>query len=173
MKMAESAEVRLHLYRDLSNRILGEPDDGPMARDAHVRRRVFLEHLETEPGITVVSMGVAADKEPHELAEIMLAIAQNPTVQVALSGAALYVGKVLAGSIDRALGNVVERLFDKLVSAFRSKETGDFSIFLPDGSHIVVQADSTVHIMLNNFGHLESFRLDSPPDGPLRQPKEG
>ncbi len=162
--MAETANIKLHLYRDLSNRLVGELDDGPMAQDAHDRRRAFLGLLDKEPGIAVRDMGVAAATDrPHELADILIEIAKDPTVHLALSGAALYVGKVVAAQIDKALGNAVAKLFDKLLSGFRSKETGDFWIELSDGSEITLTSDATVQITVKG-GRMESFNVDASPD---------
>jgi hypothetical protein len=50
---------------------------------------------------------------------VIVAILVHPTTYVVLTGAAMYVGKIVAAQIDRTLGDAVARLFDGLVERFK------------------------------------------------------
>lgn len=156
-------EVTLHVYRDLSNRNANEPDDGPMAWSAHRERLRVLKEALDDPAFHVPKWGVAEDEErPHELAEFVVQIVQEPTIQVAMLSAAAYAGKVIAKQVDKLVGHGVERIFDRLLSAFKSKKIGDFWITLPDGSHLQVSSNSEVRISIQD-GKVIEYHVDSPP----------
>ncbi len=156
-------EVTLHVYRDLSNRNAGEPDDGPMAWSAHRERlRVLKEALE-DPAFQVSNWGVANDEgQTHELAEFVVKIMQEPTIQVAMMGAAAYAGKVIAAQVDKLVGHGVEKILDRLLSALKLKKIGDFWITLSDGSHLQVSPNSQVRISIRG-GKVIEYHVDSPP----------
>lgn len=143
--------LRLHLYRDLANRAAGQPDDGPLAWEAHRARLAFLRDLDSERDFAVQSWGVAEDAErPHELAEVVLAIVGAPTLGAVATGAAGYAGRLVAAQLDAALGGAVGRLLDRLIAGFRGRRVGEFELALPDGSTIRMDEDETVTITLRN-----------------------
>lgn len=155
--------LKLHLYRDLSNRIAGEPDDGPMAWSAHRERLKVIQQLSADPCFAIEDWGDANDEEQtHELVEVLLKIIEEPTAQAITLGAAVYVGKVIAAQVDKILGRAVGRLFDRLCNAFKQKKTGDFWITLPDESKIRVDASAKVTVTIKD-GKTISYHVDSPP----------
>jgi hypothetical protein len=156
-------DLTLHVYRNLDNRIAGEPDDGSLAWQAHRERLRVLQETLDDPAFRVRDWGVADDTErPHELAEVVAEVLANPTVQAIAWAAAGYAGRLVAQQIDERLGGALSRVLDRLLSAFRSKQIGDFWITLPDGSSVQVDANANVSIRLRD-GKPVDFHVDSPP----------
>ena len=86
----ETDTIELHVYRDLSNRIAGEPDDGPMAREAH-RRRAQALHDELK-AFNVTDWGLTDDKKTHELVALIIGFLAAPAVKAAVVPALAFVG---------------------------------------------------------------------------------
>ena len=158
------SKVTLAIYRDLSNRIAGEPDDGPIAWKAHRKRPRVIEDVFADKSFRKSKTdGRAEDtSSTHELAELVIEIVKEPTVQIALSATAVYIGKVVAKQFDDIVGRGVRHLFQKLYKAFTGKKIGDYWITLPDDSRIVVAPDSQITITLRG-GKPVNFHFDSPP----------
>jgi hypothetical protein len=143
--------LRLRLYRNLANRAAGQPDDGPMAWEAHRARLDFLRELDAEDAFDIRDWDVADDAErPHELAEIVVAVLADPGLAAVAGGAAAYAGRIVAARIDAALGGVVASLIDRLVGGFRGRRVGEFELELPDGSTLRMDTDETVTITLRD-----------------------
>ncbi|RPJ86989.1 MAG: hypothetical protein EHM18_03395 [Acidobacteria bacterium] len=156
-------ELTLHVYRDLSNRLAGEPDDGPSAWLAHRERLRVLREVLEDRAFQVSDWGGADDeKRTHELAEFVVQIIHDPTVQAAMLGAAVYAGKVIAKQVDNLAGHAVEKILDRLISGFKRKKIGDFWISFPDGSRIQLSPNSDVSISIRGGKPIE-YHVDSPP----------
>ena len=76
-------QIELGVDRDFENRRQNEPDDGPLARIAHEKRRSVLEADLAEPAFTVLDWGDAKDTEPHEFVAVLIAVLSSPVVHAA------------------------------------------------------------------------------------------
>lgn len=129
--------IKLSVYRDLSNRAAGEPDDGPMAWAAHRERRKILEEVLGDDAFAVEDWGVTKDEQrPHELADLIIDIVKDATPV----GVALAVGtqvlKLIAKPFEKKIDAAVQKIFGRLFDAFRKKRIGDFTMTLPDGTRV-------------------------------------
>ncbi|HEU5072544.1 MAG TPA: hypothetical protein VFU02_00185 [Polyangiaceae bacterium] len=159
------SEVHIWVYRDFENRRVGEPDDGTLAWRAHLERETALREVLDDPGLSVTWSREMIDRErPHELAEVVVAVLAKPSTQAVLLGAAAYVSKVIAGQVDKLLGDAVASLFGKLVERFKKKRIGDFWIQCSDGTRISVDPNGAVSMSFKD-GKLQSFHLDNAPQG--------
>lgn len=71
-------EINIYVYRDLSNRLAGEPDDGPMAWAAHKERRLVIADTFADPAFKIEKNVDAEDEtRTHELAEIIAKYTQS------------------------------------------------------------------------------------------------
>jgi hypothetical protein len=158
-------QIELSVYRDLENRMRGQPDDGPLARAAHQKRKRALEADLGDKTFNVVSWGQTKDANPHEMVDLIVAIVTSPPVQAAAVAGAAYVGTVLSSTFSSLLADGVKHLVGKLVGRMTTKEIQDFSIKLPDGSTVNVQSNRQVVITITNGKHV-SFSFDNPPTTP-------
>ena len=156
-------KITICVYRDLSNRLAGELDDGPMAWAAHRERRQVIADIFADPSFKIEKNVEAEDElRTHELAETIAQIYNEPTTSIILTAAALYVGRVIAKQIDDVAGRGVRYVFQKLYDAFKKKKIGDYWITLPDNSKVAVQPDSQVVITFKD-GKVIEFYADTPP----------
>ena len=141
--------ISLRVYRDLTNRRVGEPDNGPLARDAHRRRAVALH--EDLKGLDVKKWGQTDDANPHELVEVIVGVLALPAAKVALAPAVAFLGTVLAESGKAALGTIVTHFVTKGLERMRKpkKDYEDFTVIV-GGRSIIVGQDSTLRIQLPN-----------------------
>ncbi len=85
---------------------LGDDIDGPMAWSAHRERQRVLKEALGAQALKVPEWGVAMDQErPHELAEFVVQIVSEPTIQAVMIGASAYVGNVIAKQVDKLEGS--------------------------------------------------------------------
>ncbi len=153
----------IHVYRDMSNRTAGEPDGGPMAWDAHRRRRRVLDEALEDPAIRVIMNDDARDEQMTPvLAEAVVEIGKTPGAAMVLGSAASYIGNTLARKIDEAVGDGVGRLFQKLLNAYKKMEIGGFWIETANGVRLVLRSDSRVVITIDE-GNLVSFKPEATP----------
>jgi hypothetical protein len=158
----DADQLILGVYRDLENRRCGEPDDGPLARAAHQRRRQALESDLAEPCYMVVSWGDTKDTRPHELVEVVVGFLSSPAVHAAVVPAAAFIGGIFANTFTSLLVDGVKALFVKLVERVRQKDCQDFYIKMSDGSTINVRSDCNVEVHLQD-GRYISFSYNNPP----------
>ena len=156
---ADEWEIRLLVYRDLSNRSVGEPDDGPMAWDAHRKRGRAVHEALSDPAYDVRSWGETDDEvRPHELVIIMVIIRGIGTALV--SG---FIAEVIRDTLKdvakdeirdaiKAAGGLLSNLYSKT----QAQQIGDFWLELPDGSRIQVDRNATVTVVLAN-GKVQSY----------------
>lgn len=154
--------LTLGIYRDLSNRLIPEPDDGPVTRAAHEKRRLALEADLDDPCLSVVNWGQTKDKEPHEYVEVVVEILKSPEVQAAAASAVAFIGGVLSKTASSLLVDGAKHLIQKLWSRMQTKEVEDFNVTFPAGSAIHIASDRKVHIRLAS-GESWSFEFDKPP----------
>lgn len=160
------SQLHIWVYRDLENRRVGEPDNGPLAWEAHRERERVLEEILADPGCSGTLSEEAIDREQtHEFVEMFVAIGTSPTVQALLLPAAAYIGKILTKQVDKMVGDAVAGLFEKLTAQFKKKRIGDFWIECPDGTRIAVGPDGYVRLTLRD-GKLVSFDVDHVPSDP-------
>ncbi len=155
-------QIALGVYRDLENRRLNEPDDGPRASEAHKRRRRALEADLAEPWINVLDWGDTKDARPHEFVEVLIGILSSPAVQAAVVPAMSFIGGLLAETIKSELVDGLKNLIPKIVAQVRKKDIQDVYIRLPDNSTVAVRADSKITLSLKG-GKLVPFEYDTPP----------
>lgn len=155
-------ELLLGVYRNLQNRTLGEPDDGPIAQEAHEKRRLALEEILAQPGIVVLDWGDTKDKASHEFVELAISVVSSPMLHSAVVPAAAFLGGVLAETLKSTLVDGIKYLFANLVSKVRRREIQDFSITLPNGIRINVDPDCEVRYSQSD-GKTATFNFDNPP----------
>ncbi len=155
-------EIAICVYRDLSNRLAGEPDDGPMAWAAHRERRRVIADILADPSLKSEKNEAEDETRTHELTETIIQIYNEPTTHIVLTAAALYVGKVVAKQIDDVAGRGVRYVFQKLLDVFKKKKIADYWITLPDNSKVAVQRDAQVVITFKD-GKVIEFNVETPP----------
>jgi len=146
--------IKLDVWRDLKNRLEGEPDDGPLAREAHRLRAAALH--EDLCGFEVVSWGDTDDVNPHELVSLTIAILAAPAVKAAIIPAAAFVGAVLSDVVTSTVADGVKCLLSKFarrVRASAGKADGlrpfqNFGIQIPKSASVTVDLDGVVHVTL-------------------------
>jgi hypothetical protein len=153
-------EIQLSIYRDLSNRNAGESDEGPMAWDAHKRRRNAVHEILSDPAYDVQSWGETDDEvRPHELVKIIVTVSRRigPTL---VSGFIEYViTDTLKDAVKDEIKDAIKatgELLSKLYSAMKAKQIGDFWLELPDGSRIQVDLNGGIAVDWVN-GKIESY----------------
>jgi len=141
------ALLHVAVYRDLSNRSLGESDNGPTAWTAHRARLAVLEDAFADDAFVVRDWSGADDETTtHEFVDVVVEVIKNPTATAVGAAAGIAVLKLLAKPLEKKLEAAVERVFGKLFSAFRKKEIGDFSITLPDGTVLRCPPGTTIEV---------------------------
>ena len=146
--------IKLDVWRDLKNRLEGEPDDGPLAREAHQLRAAALHEDLRE--FEVVSWGDTDDVEPHELVSLTIAILAAPAVKAAIVPAAAFVGGVLSDVVTSTVADGVKYLLSKFARRVRpsaGKTTGlkpfqNFGIQIPKSASVAVDLDGVVLVTL-------------------------
>src|SRR5262245_61403640 len=113
--MPEQLRLWLGVYRDLSNRREDEPDNGPMARAAHEKRRQALEADLNDPCFAVVDWGTTKDQEPHEFVQIIIDVMTGPGAQAAAAAGLAFIGGILSKAFSSVLVDGTRRLIEKLV----------------------------------------------------------
>jgi hypothetical protein len=141
--MTEQNDISLKLwvYRNLSNRLEGLPDDSPRALELHNLRKAAL-HEALDPGDawTVEKWGVTDNAEPHELTEIILAIAANPQWVHAVGAALAWVGpELVKAGVGTVVAETVKLLLTRLMPKQEEKKIADFTIMVPHG--VSIQCD--------------------------------
>ena len=155
-------QITLGVYRDLSNRQAGEPDDGPLARAAHEKRRLVLEEDLNEPCFKVVDWGKTKDTKPHEWVQVVVDVVTSPEAQAAATSAVIFLGGVLSKTFSSLLVDGTKHIFWKLWGRMQTKEIEDFSISLPANSTIAITSDRQVHLNIVGGANV-SFSFDKPP----------
>jgi len=152
--------VELHVYRDLSNRVAGEPDDGPMARRAH-RLRAEALHEELKD-FDVIDWGATDDKQTHELVSLVVGFIKSPEGQAVLVPALTFMGSILSESLKSVVVDGVKALVTRIVGRMRgpTKSIQDGLLVLPDGSRLRVAPDATLQLTLKS-GKLWSLHYDA------------
>ncbi|ANW03122.1 hypothetical protein LMTR13_26260 [Bradyrhizobium icense] len=126
--------MRIWVYRDLSNRLANEPDDGEMAWDAHrLRRKTLHELLDADSDFEVLEWDPNFDdeKSTHECGLLVLALnwLGFTTVPGALHA---FLISVLQGVAVEVVIRGTGKLIAKLDPRMRTKEIGDAYIQLAD-----------------------------------------
>jgi len=139
--------VGLSVYRRLDNRSEGLSDDSPRAVELHIRRKEALHEALLADGWTVEEWGDTDDKQPHELVELVVGIAANPHVQMAIVSAATWAAlELVKGVLGEFAAEAVKALLGRLVPKQEEKKILDFTITLPNGMTIKVDPNSQVNI---------------------------
>jgi hypothetical protein len=154
--------IILNVYRDLYNRVIGEPDDGKLAQDAHEKRKRALEDDLNDPSFAVRDWGDTKDSGPHELVHVIVEVLANPATQAAAASAITFIGGVLSGVFSSLIVDGTKNLVRKLVGRMDRKEIQNFWITLPDGSTVGIQSDRAVNINITG-GKNWRFEFDKPP----------
>jgi hypothetical protein len=152
-------QITLGVYRDLTNRFRGEPDDGPLARSAHEKRKKALEEDLCAPGVKVADWGDTKDQNPHEYVQLVVEFLSSPAVHAAGISALTFVGGVLANACTSIVSDGVKFIFEKLVKRMKNKEIQDFNITTSGGATIIVHSDFKGTIIIN--GETKSFQADT------------
>jgi hypothetical protein len=155
-------QITLGVYRDLTNRLIGEPDDGTLAREAHKKRRLALEEDLNEPCFKVVNWGDTKDSEPHEWVQVIVEVVTSPAAQQAAASAVIFLGGVLSETFSSLLVDGTKHIFWKLWGRMQKKEIEDFTITLPANSTIAITTDRQVNLNIAGGGNV-SFSFDKPP----------
>lgn len=152
--------IELHVYRDLSNRVAGEPDDGPMAREAHRRRAQALH--EDLKAFNVTDWGLTDDAKTHELVALIVGFLAAPAVKAAVVPALAFIGGILSESFKAVVADGVKSLLTSLIGRIREpkKSVQDFWIVLPDKTQLKVDANATIQLTLKS-GKLVSLNYDA------------
>ena len=159
--MSDDPVFSLHVYRDLSNRQAGQPDDGPMAREAHERRKTALHAALDGSGFEVRNWGETDDKNPHELASLILT-----SIGTAVVAAGSVLGPIayqllldaLKDAARDSIKNALVGLTERLISYMRAKPKAvqDFWINAPNGMMIRVDPDERIVVRLAS-GETKTF----------------
>lgn len=117
LHLGEVFGVELSVYRRLDNRSEGLPDDSPRAIELHKRRADALhETLAEVDGWRIESWGLTDDVQPHELVDLIIAVASNPHVQtVLISGATWLTVELMKAGVDAFAGETVKALIARLI----------------------------------------------------------
>jgi hypothetical protein len=151
-------QITLGVFRDLTNRMRGEPDDGPLARLAHERRKEALEEDLRAPGVKVVDWGETKDQNPHEYVQLVLEFLSSPAVHMAGMSAAAFIGGVLSNTCTSVVSDGIKFIFERLVKRMKNKEIQDFNISISGGTTIIVHSDFNGTIIIN--GQTTSFQAN-------------
>lgn len=144
---ADRVRVLLSVYRRLDNRSEGLADDSPRALELHDRRKEALHEALTAEGWDVQDWGTTDDARPHELVELVVAIATNPQLQTAVLSASGWVAiEVVKASIGTMAAEAVKALLARLLPKQREHKILDFTITLAGGTIIQVQPNSEVSV---------------------------
>lgn len=154
-----SETIRLEVYRRLDNRAEGLGDDSPRALELHNRRRQALHDvLDGIDALTVKDWGYTDDSQPHEVVQLVLALAASPQLQVVVVPALSFVGGLLVkGGLGTAISEGVKALMSRLWPKQQQEQVLDYTIVLPDGSRIRCDPDSTITVNLRG-GELYELR---------------
>ena len=74
----------------------------------------------------------------HEFAEAVVEVLKEPSTQVVLAAAGMYVFKLLTKPLDDWVETGVKWLYKSLASAFQKQQISEFFIQLPSGEQITV-----------------------------------
>jgi hypothetical protein len=139
--------IKLSVYRDLSNRVVGEPDDGPLARRAHKFRGQALHAVLDDPAFRISSWGDTDDEEPHELVEVT-AVVVGALKVAAGTAIGMFVAEILKDVAKDTLKAAVVKLVEGLYKRMKGKNRAiqDFYLELNKGVTIHVQPDGAVNL---------------------------
>lgn len=144
-------EITLHVYRDLSNRDVGEDDQGPMARDAHRRRSQALHALLDAADVEVKDWQHTDDANSHELVDLVVLLKGSGGMAVAgAAGLAFY--EILKAGLKDVVKDAVKQQLAKLMSGLwqamtsKPKAVQDFWIDGPSGLQLQMMSDETVRV---------------------------
>jgi len=152
-------QITLGVYRDLTNRLRGEPDDGPLARSAHEKRKKALEEDLLNPSVSVADWGETRDQNPHEYVELVVEFLSSPVVQMAGMSALTFIGGALSSVCTSIVSDGVKFIFERLVRRMKNKEIQDFNINISGGATIIVHSDFKGTVIIN--GGTKSFQADT------------
>lgn len=152
-------QITLGVFRDLTNRFRGEPDDGPLARLAHEKRKEALEEDLGAPGVKVVDWDQTKDQNPHEYVQLVVEFLSSPAVHTAGITAAAFIGGVLSNACTSVVSDGIKFIFEKLVKRMKKKEIQDFNISSSGGIVINVHSDFRGTIVIN--GQSKTFQADT------------
>lgn len=114
---------------------------------AHKLRAQVFDKAIKHKSFRVVRVRDLHDKvNTHEFGEAVIEFMTEPTTQVALTAAGVYVFKHLTKPLDDWVEAGVKRLYRSLASAFQKKQISEFFLTLPNGEQITVGPDEQVTV---------------------------
>jgi len=130
------------IYRRLDNRLEGLDDNSPRALELHNRRKEALhDAFDTDPAMRVTNWGDTDSATSHELVDIAVAAAASATFHYAIvPGMTWLAQKIAEKAVDTALGEFAKAIVSKLRGKQDAKQIQDFSLNLPDGTSINIDA---------------------------------
>jgi hypothetical protein len=134
--------VVVGVYRRLDNRLEGLDDHSPRALELHNRRKEALhDAFDADPAMRVTNWGDTDSATSHEYVEIAVAAAASATFHYAIvPGMTWLAQKIAEKAVDTALGELAKTVVSKLRGKQDEKKIQDFSVRLPDGTNINVDA---------------------------------
>ena len=151
-------QITIGVYRDLTNRGLGEPDDGPLAQQAHKKRRKALEEDLGVSGLRVLAWGDTKDQRPHENVQLVIEFVSSPAVQTGALAALTFIGGTISKACSSVVADGLKYVIGKLIARMRSKEIENFSIQAPGGVSINVHQNFSGTITVS--GQTFDFQAD-------------
>lgn len=149
--------------------------NSPGAWKAHKLRAKVFDKAVKHKSLKVVTVRDFYDEEnTHEFADAVIEILKEPTTQIALTAAGLYVFKHLTKPLDNWVEAGVKRIYKSLFGAFQKKEINEFFLQLPNGDNIKVGPDANVTITVAN-GKVRRVELEEVSESPKpkgKQPKK-
>jgi len=158
-----STQITLKVYRRLDNRLENLPDDGPLARELHARRKTALHDVldglnAPQTGIQVQSWGDTDDSKPHELVEIIINVGQALLASAAFTHVVIpglrAVGEKLAEkAVDEGTSEFVKWLVSKLKLKQEEKQILDVNIEVKAGATVtmisIAPSSGTQEVMIS------------------------
>jgi hypothetical protein len=149
------------VYRRLDNRLEGLDDHSPRALELHNCRKLALhDAFDTDPAMRVTNWGETDSTTSHELVDIVVAAAASATFHYAIvPGMTWLAQKIAEKAVDTALGELAKAVVSKLRGKQDEMTIQDFSVHLPDGTNINVDApdqSATITIVFRD-GKTESI----------------
>ncbi|HEY2028899.1 MAG TPA: hypothetical protein VGH20_06790 [Myxococcales bacterium] len=142
-----TSQVTLTVYRNLDNRLKGEPDNGQLAWTAHRDRLDVLRDILSDDAFPVSAWGGANDTATtHEVVDVVIDIVKDPTSHGVALAAATLVLKILTKPLEDRIERAVQELFGRLLMAFRKQMIGNFAITFPDGVAITCPSVTTAEV---------------------------
>ena len=164
---AEAPKFRVGVYRVL----VGDTDELKLERHKARGAAVMAEFTNADD-VTVLSWGDAADEEPHEFVELLVAVVGSPEVQSAATSVITWMGLKLAEkAIDDASTAGFKALARRIFRAQKAeKQVNDAWITGPDGAPRITMfppewgsgSRTVAEIVFSDHSRVE---FHAPPDG--------